>query len=124
MNNLFCPSYPLSSSSPHLPLPFFPNLSPDYPSLLHTHHTLNNLLYQFTQPQTPATPKINTLNYNNRNKPYTQTHTRTTKQQTLHCFSQSPTPLPMSTFSATLSNSPQISISSIINGNPSNSYCL
>jgi hypothetical protein len=30
-NNSFCPSHPLSSPSPHLPLPFSPNLSPDYP---------------------------------------------------------------------------------------------
>jgi hypothetical protein len=31
-------------SCPHLPLPFSPSLSPDYPSPVHTHHLLTNLL--------------------------------------------------------------------------------
>jgi hypothetical protein len=55
-NNSFCSSHPLSSPSPHLLLPFSPNLSPDYPSLLHTHHPLNNLLYQLYTTPNPCSP--------------------------------------------------------------------
>jgi hypothetical protein len=51
LQRLILPPHPLSSPSLHLPLPFSPNLSPDYASLLHTHHPLNNLLYQlYTTP--------------------------------------------------------------------------
>jgi hypothetical protein len=50
------PSHLLSSPSPHLSLPFSPNLSPDYPSLLHTHHLLTNLLYQLYTTSKPSNP--------------------------------------------------------------------
>jgi hypothetical protein len=64
------PSHLFSSPNPHLPLPFFPNLLPDYPSLLHTNHPLTKLLYQLYQHQIPAIPNTNTL-FNNRNIPKT-----------------------------------------------------
>jgi hypothetical protein len=65
----------------------FPNLSPCYPSLLHTHYPLTVLL---CQPHTP--PAL--CNHWQKHSPlqqqkYTQTHTRTTKPSSPH--SSSPT---------------------------------
>jgi hypothetical protein len=64
-------SAPLHPLSPHLLLSLlsFPNLSPQYSSLLHTHHLLTSLLYQLYTTQPPSIPKISTLYYNNRNTP-------------------------------------------------------
>jgi hypothetical protein len=68
----------------------------------------------YTQPQSPAIPDISTLLYN-RNIP--PKHTQGPQSQMpLYCFPHSPTPLPASPFSATLSNS-QISIASLANVN-------
>jgi hypothetical protein len=53
LNYSFC----LSSSTPsrlHLSLPSSPNLSPHYPSLLHTHHLLISLLYQLHTTSAPC----------------------------------------------------------------------
>jgi hypothetical protein len=52
-NKLFCPFSSTLSPCHQLPIPFSPKLSTDYPSLLHTHHLLTNLLNQlYTAPIT------------------------------------------------------------------------
>jgi hypothetical protein len=67
-NPLF--SFPTTLSAPFHPISppafnyLFPNLSPHYPSLLHTHHLLTNLLYQLYTTPTPAIPDTSTLHYN------------------------------------------------------------
>jgi hypothetical protein len=101
-NNSFCLFSSTLFSCPHCPLLFSPYLSPDYSSLLHNHCPLTNLLYNFTQPQATAIPDTSTLHYNSRNT--SNTHKDHKTQQLPHCFRQSPTPLPTSPFSATLSN--------------------
>jgi hypothetical protein len=90
-NNSFCPFSPTLSLCPYLPLPFSLNLSPDYPSLLHTRHLLRNLL---TTLQTPN------LLHSLTQAPYTttteicpDTHKGHKNQQPLHHFPHSPTPL-------------------------------
>jgi hypothetical protein len=50
----------------HLLLISFPNLSPHYPSLLHTYHPLTSLLYQIPP---SCYPRHSTLHYSNRNIP-------------------------------------------------------
>jgi hypothetical protein len=110
-NYSICPFSSTLSPCPQLPLPFFPNLSPDYPFLLHTYHLLTNLLYQLYTIPTPWHPwhKHPTLQY----QKYTQTCTRVYAQNPA-----APTLLPplthpasASTFSATYPT-PQISIAS------------
>jgi hypothetical protein len=59
---------------------------------------------KFTQPQPPTIPDTSTLHYNNRKN--TQTHTRATKPSSPHTTSPSPTPLPTTPFSATITSSP------------------
>jgi hypothetical protein len=49
------PSHPLSPCL-HLSLLPSPNLSPHYPSLLHTHHLLTRLLYQLYKTPAPYNP--------------------------------------------------------------------
>jgi hypothetical protein len=105
----FLPNYSLDPFSStlfpcqHLPLPFSPNLSPDYHSLLHTQHMLTKLLYQlYTTPPPAIRHKHPTL----QQQKYTQTHKGHKTQKPPHCFPQSPTPLPTSSVSATLPNSP------------------
>jgi hypothetical protein len=49
-NYSFCPFFSTLSPCPHLPLPFFPNISLDYLSIL---HLLTNLLYQLYTTPTP-----------------------------------------------------------------------
>jgi hypothetical protein len=75
-NYSFCTSHPLTS---FLILP-----QSDYLSLLHTHHLLTNLLYQFYTTTTPYNPwhKHPTLQ-----QKYTQTHTRATKPSSPHITS-------------------------------------
>jgi hypothetical protein len=53
-NDSFCPFSSTLSPWPHLPLPLSFNLSPDYLSLLHTHHLLTNLLHQLYTTPTPC----------------------------------------------------------------------
>jgi hypothetical protein len=98
------PSHPLSSPSPHLPLPFSSNISPDH--LPPTHSSLTNkptvpTLYNpkclQSLKQTPSTTEIQP-----------NIHKDHKNQQPPHCFPYSPTTLPISTFSATLSNSPNL----------------
>jgi hypothetical protein len=55
-NNSFCLFSPTLSPYPHLPIPFSPNLSPDYPSLLYTYHPLTNLWYQLYTTPNPCNP--------------------------------------------------------------------
>jgi hypothetical protein len=73
-NYFFCPFSSTLSSCPHIPLPFIPNLSRDYPSLWHTHHLLTNYLYQLYTTPNPYNSwhKHPTL----QQQKYTQTHTR------------------------------------------------
>jgi hypothetical protein len=51
----------------HLSLLSSPNLSPHYPSLLHTNTHWLAYCTKCTQPQSPETPDTSTLHYNNRN---------------------------------------------------------
>jgi hypothetical protein len=53
-NNSFCPFSPTIIPCSQLSLTFSPNLSPDYHSLLHSHHLLTNLLYQLYTAPTPC----------------------------------------------------------------------
>jgi hypothetical protein len=53
----------------NLPLLSSPNLSLHYTSLLHTHHLLTSLLYQFYTTPTPAIPYTSTQHYINSNTP-------------------------------------------------------
>jgi hypothetical protein len=92
----FCPFSSTLSHCPHLSILFSPNLSPDYPSLLHTHDLLTNLLYQLYTTPTPCNlwHKHPTL----QQQKYNQTHIRTTKPSNPHIASpihphHLPTPL-------------------------------
>jgi hypothetical protein len=107
---------------PNLLLPFSPNLSPDCPTLLHTHHLLKNLLHQLYTTLTPAIPDISTLHYNNR---YTPKHTQEPQNPaapmphspSTHSFSHPPP------FSAIFNNFPN-SISNLLTITPLNFHCL
>jgi hypothetical protein len=66
---LFLPLHIYSVPNLHLSFLSSPNLSPHYPSLLHTHHPMTNLLYQLYTTRAPAIPDTSTLHYNNRNIP-------------------------------------------------------
>jgi hypothetical protein len=96
----------------HLPLLSFPNLSPHYLSLLHTHNKLTSLLYQLY-----TIPPHNTFHYNTTSHHLTEMHPNTLNghktQQPPHLFLHPPTllmpPLPIS----------QISTSSLITITPS-----
>jgi hypothetical protein len=100
-------------SFPHLQLHllFTPNLSPHYPYLLHTHHSLTSLLHQLYTTPDPAIP--DTLHYNNRNTPK---HTQWPQSLA------APVLLPP-LFSTTLTNSPK-SITNTTNITYLNSHCL
>jgi hypothetical protein len=52
---LCTPSHPLSPCI-YFPLLSFPNLTPHYPFLLHTHHPLTSLLYQLYTTLAPCNP--------------------------------------------------------------------
>jgi hypothetical protein len=65
----FCPFLSTFSLCLYIPLLSFPNMSPHYPSFLHTYHLLTSLLYNCTQAQHPAIPDTSTPNYNDRNTP-------------------------------------------------------
>jgi hypothetical protein len=103
------------SLCPQLPLPFSLSLSPEYPSLLHTHHLLTNILYQLYTihplQSLTQTPCITT----------TQIHPNTQKahktQQPLHSFSNHPTHFPPPLLVPSYPT-PQISIASLTNANP------
>jgi hypothetical protein len=101
----FCP-FPSTFSHLHFPFLYAPNLSPHYPSFLHTHHPLTSLLYKLYS--TPAT-----CNPWHKHPPLqqwksTQTHTRATKPSSPHNFTPSTHPFscpPL--FSVTFTNSPK-----------------
>jgi hypothetical protein len=96
------PLFPLSSTS----LPITPNLSPLYPSFLHTCHLLTSLLYQLHTTPIPCNPWCKHLPL--QQQKYTQTHMRTTKSSNPHnsqptlsllfpppfCFIMLPLPIP------------------------------
>jgi hypothetical protein len=105
LNYSFCLFLPTLSPCLHLPHPLTPNLSPDYISLLHTHHLLTNLLYQLYTTTTPCNPWHKNLHYNNRN--ILNTH-RSQNPAAPTLLPYSPIPLPTSPSSATLTNSPNI----------------
>jgi hypothetical protein len=113
-NYSFCSFSSILSSYPHLPLPFSTNLSPDYLSILHTHHLLTNLPYQLYSNPPPAIPDT---------APYTTTEIYPNiykghkTQQPPHHFPHTLTTHPASPFSAT-QTTPRISMASLRNVNP------
>jgi hypothetical protein len=69
---LFLPLLIHSLPCIHLSLQTSPNLSPHYPSLLHTHTWWPTYYTNFTQPQPPAIPDTSTLHYNRNTPKHTQ----------------------------------------------------
>jgi hypothetical protein len=117
-NNSFRPFSLTLSPCPHVPLPFSLNLSPDYPSFLHTHHPLTNLLYQlYTTPNPCKHPPL-------QQQKYTQTHTRTTKLRSRCPTSPTHPPHFLPPPLVTPHPTSQISIATLTNNNPPNSHCL
>jgi hypothetical protein len=103
-NNLFSPFSPTLTSSPHLPLLFFSNLSQGNLSLLHTHHPLINILYQLYTTPTPAITNRSTIYYSNRNIPQNTQEPQKPAAPVLLPPLTKPTSCPP--INATLSNSP------------------
>jgi hypothetical protein len=120
--NSFCPFLPTLSPDLTIPSHSPPTCHQITPSLLHTHHLLTNLQYQFYTTSTPCNPRHKHPPL--QKQKYTQTHTRTTK--TSSTLTASPNHLPH--FPPPLLvppyPTPQISIASLTNINPSNSHCL
>jgi hypothetical protein len=120
-NNLFCSFSPTLSPCPHLPLPFFPNLLPDYlppshssptdqPTIPTLHHP--KLLQSLTQAPSKTTTEIHPNTY----KDYKTQQPCTASSTHLHLFLPPALVPPYPT--------PQVCTASLRNINSSNSHCL
>jgi hypothetical protein len=90
-NYSFCHFLPTFYHYLSLTVLLFCNLSPNYPTLLHTHHLLTSLLYQLYATPTRAIPDTSTLHYKRNIPKYTQ---GPKTQKTLYIIPHSSTPLP------------------------------